>query len=127
MGYKSFSILYNDLSLLLTNTTDSCSRNTTNTSNSNIHYHRYGRVIALTGWFILTTTGCTTGKEILTGIPAPKLNVNVFAYDQTDGKIYYYEITARATIMKGLQNISTSSAGHYLNIQVAYMLDNSVS
>jgi hypothetical protein len=109
---------------LLINTTGSCSRNTTNTSNSNIHYHRYGGVIVLTGWFILTTNGCTTGKEILTGIPAPKININVFAYDQTDGKIYYYEITGKTTVMKGLQNISTSSAGHYLNIQVAYILDN---
>ena len=56
-------------------------RNTTNTSNANVHYAIYGKLCVLTGWVQVTSTGANVSKVLLTDIPAPKMNTNVYLYD----------------------------------------------
>ena len=97
-----------------------CARNTSNTTNSNVHYQIYGRMCIITGWVIPSTNGQQSGKELLTGVPAPGMNVNVFMYDQDNGNTVYGEIQDSKTVLK--TNKANSSSGHYVNIQVAYIL-----
>ena len=101
-------------------------RNTTNTSNANVHYSRYGRFVVLTGWFIPSSNGIAAGKEILTGLIRPNMNTNVFVIDQSTMATYYLELQDASTTIKVNNAMPSSVVGHYLNIQCTYLIGTTV-